>query len=98
MIRPRRGGKTAEMIRLCAEQGGYIVCADARHAQEVFRRSREMSLNIPYPITAREWHGGDYYPRGTARLWFDDLDRIIAGLSKVPVGGVTWTEEGADCV
>ena len=93
IARPRRGGKTTELIRMSALNDGYIVCANSRRAAEVTRRASELGLRIPEPITAEEWAQREYYPAGVQRLYFDDLDQIVQAISAVPVGAATWTTE-----
>ena len=44
-------------------------------------------------MTAGEWQRRDYHRSGVRGLLFDDLDRIIAGMSAVPVFAATWTAE-----
>ena len=56
-------------------------------------QARELGLVIPFPLTAGEWQRCAYHPPGVQGLLFDDLDRIIQGLSTVPVIAATWTAE-----
>jgi len=91
IVRPRQAGKTTELIRRAAETGGYIVCTDQRRARQIHQQARDLGLSIPFPLTAGEWRTDAYYPPGVRALLFDDLDRIIAGMSSVPVIAATWT-------
>ena len=93
IVRSRQGGKTTELIRRAAETGGYIVCTDQRRARQIAVHARDMGLNIPFPLTAHEWQSRGYHPPGVRGLLFDDLDRIIQGMSTVPVFAATWTAE-----
>lgn len=93
IVRARRGGKTTELIRRAAESGGYIVCTDQRRARQIAVQARELGLAIPFPLTAGEWQRCAYHPPGVQGLLFDNLDRIIQGLSTVPVIAATWTAE-----
>lgn len=94
-MRGRQGGKTTELIRRAAETGAYIVCTDRRRARQIAQQAIDAGVTIQFPLTAGEWQERSYYPQGMPGLLFDDLDRIIAGMSAVPVLAVTWTgEEG----
>lgn len=93
IVRSRQGGKTTELIRRAADAGGYIVCTDQRRARQIAEHARDMGLNIPFPLTVHEWQERAYYPPGVRSLLFDDLDRIIQGMSAVPVLAATWTAE-----
>ena len=93
IVRGRQGGKTTELIRRAAETYGYIVCTDRRRARQIAEHAREMGLDIPFPLTADEWQKRAYHPPGVRGLLFDDLDRIIQGMTAVPVLAATWTAE-----
>jgi hypothetical protein len=93
IIRGRQGGKTTEMIRLAAEHHAYIVCTDQRRARQIAEQARGMGLSIPFPLTAGEWRERSYHPPGVRGLLFDDLDRIIQGMTPVPVLAATWTAD-----
>ncbi len=50
----RRSGKTTELIKESARTGAYIVVSCKNEARDVFRLSKELGLNIPYPLTVNE--------------------------------------------
>jgi hypothetical protein len=93
IVRGRQGGKTTEMIRLAAETQAYIVCTDQRRAWQIAQQARDMGLSIPFPLTAGEWQERHYHPPGVRGLMFDDLDRIIQGMTAVPVLAASWTAD-----
>ena len=47
----RRQGKTYDMIKLASENKGYILCSTAKQAQHIYDLSKDMGLNIHFPIT-----------------------------------------------
>lgn len=51
IYRKPRTGKTTELIRRCAENGGRIVCADAIRARCINEMAESMNFNILYPLT-----------------------------------------------
>lgn len=93
IIRGRGNGKTSELIRLAAETGTYIVCTDHRRAWQIAQQAEGMGLSIPFPLTAEEWQRRSYGPPGVQGMAFDDLDRIIQGMTGVPVLAATWTAD-----
>ena len=93
IVRGRQGGKTTEMIRLAAETQAYILCTDHQRARQIAVQAQEMGLSIPFPLTASEWQERRYHPPGVRGLMFDDLDRIIQGMTAVPVLAATWTSD-----
>jgi hypothetical protein len=94
IVRGRQGGKTTELIRRAAESHGYIVCADRRQARWIAERAREMGADIPFPMSASEFFGAQFYQPGCRAFLFDNLDQIIQQMSHgVPVIAATWTAE-----
>jgi hypothetical protein len=93
IVRGRQGGKTTELIRRSAESGCYIVCTDHRRAWQIKRQAEDLGLSIPFPLTTSEWQKRAYHPPGVRGLLFDDLDRIIQGMTTVPVLAATWTAD-----
>lgn len=96
ILRARQGGKTSELIRLAAGTGTYIVCTDQRRARQIAQQAKDMGLSIPFPLTAEEWRKLEYHPPGVRGIAFDDLDRIIQGMTAVPVLAATWTADDTE--
>lgn len=52
VIHKGRGqGKTYDMIKLASENKGYILCSTAQQAQYIYDLSKNMGLDIHFPIT-----------------------------------------------
>ena len=52
VIRKGRGqGKTYDMIKLASENNGYILCSTVRQAQYIYKLSKDMGVDIHFPIT-----------------------------------------------
>ena len=47
----RRQGKTYDMIKLASENKGYILCSTFQQAQHIYDLSKDMGMNINFPIT-----------------------------------------------
>lgn len=79
-----REGKTTELIKRCAENGGYIVSATQSRAQFVFRMARDLGYKIPYPLTFDELLDKQYYAKGVRKIYIDDamdlIQKITSGL------------------
>lgn len=78
----RRSGKTTELIRMCAENGGYIVCRSYNAASMIQKQSKEMGLKIPYPLTYTELLHKSYYAKGVKKLYIDDADELLRILTR----------------
>jgi hypothetical protein len=93
VIRKNGGGKSSEMIKLCATQGGYIVVTDRLAAVSLVRLAESMDLRIPFPITLQEIMNGRV-SSNCEPLWFDDLDAIAARLARgAAIGGWSATDD-----
>lgn len=52
VIHKGRGqGKTYDMIKLASENKGYILCSTVQQAQHIYNLSKDMGLDIHFPIT-----------------------------------------------
>lgn len=47
----RGQGKTYDMIKLASENKGYILCSTVRQAQYIYKLSKDMGVDIHFPIT-----------------------------------------------
>lgn len=77
IIRKPREGKTTELIKRCAEQGGYIVSATQMRAKATFKMAKDMGYNIPFPLTFYELLKVEYRAKGIRRLYIDDAHEIF---------------------
>lgn len=75
--RKRQSGKTTELIRLCAENGGYIVCRSDNMASAIQDQAGEMGLDIPFPLTYTEFIEGKYYGAGVRKIYIDDAEALL---------------------
>ena len=90
IMRGRRNGKTTELIKMSAENGGYIVCRSHNAASMIKKQSKEMGLKIPYPITYAELLRKSYYAKGVKKLYIDDVDELLRTLTRgVEVEAIT---------
>jgi len=93
IIKSRREGKTLELIKRCAEEGGYIVCESYKDADLIKEKATSMGLNIPLPITYNEFIQGRYYGKGISGFHIDNADIFIQHMSKaVEVKSITITK------
>ena len=47
----RRQGKTYDMIKIASENKGYILCRTFQQAQHIYNLSKDMGMDIHFPIT-----------------------------------------------
>lgn len=77
----RQSGKTTELIKESARTGAYIVVSCKNEARDVFRLSKELRLNIPYPLTVNEMiyesPSSYIFQKG---ILIDNLERILCCL------------------
>lgn len=78
-----REGKTTELIRRCAENGGYIVCASSMRAKHTYEMAKDLGYKIPYPLTFDELLEKRYYKQGIKKIYIDDAMELI---QKIAIG------------
>jgi len=92
----RQSGKTTRLIKVSAENGGYIVCRSKEECNRIFNQATKMGLNIRFPVTYHEVITGDYYGRGILEFYIDDVDLFIRTVCRgVRVEAVTFTPFGS---
>lgn len=85
----RRCGKTTRAIKAAAEHFAYIVCMNMDNCTAVFNQAKEMGLDIPFPITMREFVSGEYAGKGVKGFVIDNADMLLQSISKVPIRAIT---------
>lgn len=93
ILKNRQSGKTTDLIRKCALDGGYIVCNSIKEAHRIFEQSKKMKVNIPLPITYNEFLNGHYYAQGIETVYIDNADLFLQSISKVKIGAITLSKE-----
>jgi hypothetical protein len=91
LVYGRGQGKTTELIKMCAKQGGYMVVHSRNEASRVFHAAKEMGEDIPFPLTFDELLKGQYYGPGVHQVFIDNVDMLLAWISQVPVLAVSAT-------
>ena len=83
MIHPKviykepRSGKTTELIKRCAVNGGLIVCAYQTDAFMTERLANDLGFKILKPITFEEFLAGNYDKRNVNSVCIDRADLFI---------------------
>jgi hypothetical protein len=77
---PPGKGKTDKLIEMASknEAHTYIVCSNLKEVGRVFKRSQELGLKIPFPVTFDEImqnSASRSYP--TVRYLLDDADSFL---------------------
>lgn len=95
IIKKPREGKTTELIKRCAEHGGYIVSATQMRAKATFKMAKDMGYNIPFPLTFAEFLRGEYNAKGIKRLYIDDAHELAQAIARsVEVAAITVDDWG----
>lgn len=77
-----RTGKTTELIKMCANFGGYIVCRDRIAAEQTAKMAKDLNYNIPYPMTFEEFLSGRYHAEGVRKVYIDNADVLLNRLAR----------------
>jgi hypothetical protein len=84
IARGRQQGKTEELIRLCAENKGILVCRDYNQINLVNERVEKMGLEkinciTHYDFTNFQRHG--IYGLGIGGIYIDDVEYLLQNIS-----------------
>jgi hydroxymethylpyrimidine pyrophosphatase-like HAD family hydrolase len=92
IYKARQNGKTIEAIKIAAETGSYLVCANKRECERVARVAQELGLNIPFPISFGEFMNKEYHAEGIKGCVIDNADLLLQYfLTPVPIKAITLT-------
>lgn len=100
IAKPRRCGKTTELIKLSNEHWHYIVCSDRQRVQSTAQLAQELEVDIPFPITMEEFVQGRFCaaqgPTGPGIRGFllDDIQDWLRRFAReVPITAIAVTVE-----
>lgn len=88
IYKPRRSGKTTELIKACILKGGYIVCNNEREAHRIQEQAKDMGYKIPLPITYDELINKQY-SKNISKLHIDNLGIFLDRLTQGKVETIT---------
>lgn len=89
IIRPRRAGKTYELIKLAAENNLYIVCANKSQVRDIADHAHKLGFNIPFPLSWGEFVGQQYYGKNIDGFVIDNLDMCVQSMTPVEIKAIT---------
>lgn len=87
----RQQGKTTQLIKIAAENGGYIVCRSKHECGRINDMAHAMGVRIAFPLTYQEFIEKRYHGKGISRFYIDDADVLLQSLTEVPIEVVTFT-------
>jgi hypothetical protein len=92
IIKPRRGGKTLELIKRVDDHNGYIVCINMIECERVFRFAQKSGFNINMPVTWADFLNGKFRGYRGGMIYFDNIDLMLQNSTGATIGGVTLTK------
>ena len=94
IAKPRKSGKTVELIKMSAKSHSYIVCQNQRDSSRIFAMAKEKGLDINFPITYGEFINNRYCGKGIKGFLIDDIDILIQYMCRdAGIEAVTITTE-----
>ena len=94
IIRPRRGGKTCDAIKIAADTGSFIVCFDATEAARVYTQAKRMGVRIPFPLTLEQVMNRQHLGLNIPGIVIDNVETWLYRLVGVtPIRAITITAE-----
>ena len=98
IAKPRRGGKTTELIKLSAETNTYILVANKMRQKEVMRLANLMNITIPYPVTVEDYMKTQFRGSFIKNILIDDVEDVLhAFFYTVAIDAITVTTERTSC-
>ena len=97
VIRKGRGqGKTYDMIKFASENKGYILCSTAQQAQHIYNISKDMGVDIHFPITYSDLP----LTKGQRvdNILIDNAETFIETMAGNKVSAISITDEEEDYV
>ena len=94
VIRPRRGGKTCDAIKIAADTNSFIVCFNKAEAARVADQANRMGARIPYPLIFEQIMDRQHLGLDISGLVIDNVDAWLYHLVGVtPIRAITITAE-----
>lgn len=94
ILKPRQSGKTTEIIKEAAKDFSYIVCEDPDRCQKISAMAKGLDLDIPFPITYREFIDGRFYGNGVRGFVIDNTDSLLRQIARgVSIGAISITQD-----
>lgn len=82
ICRPRRSGKTTELIKYASENNLYIVCPDLNFVRQIADKAKELNIDINYPITFREFLNYNFSKQNIKGFCIDNADMLLSDLAR----------------
>lgn len=93
IIKPRRMGKTTELIKQSNKEWKYIVCHSQQEALRIQEQAQRIDIEIPLPITYQEFLKKQYYGRVIRGFLIDNADMLLQHISPVNIDTIILTGE-----
>lgn len=95
ILQDRGTGKTTRAIQESAKTGRYILVPRESMAHHVFQKSKEMGLEIPFPITLADIHRRDSISNVIANhgIIIDEGLMVLKKLLNIPIHMITMSDE-----
>jgi predicted HAD superfamily phosphohydrolase YqeG len=91
--RARGGGKTTEAIKESNRTWKYILVLNYDRARQVAKLSKDLDIDIPFPITVEELKRDYLAGSNVEGLIIDELDDVLYALTRHHVTMATLTEK-----
>jgi hypothetical protein len=94
IVLKRGGGKTTELIKLCARyKHPLIVCNNKQMCEWTFKHARDMGFDIPMPITYDDLVYNTYRGQNIDAFFLDNAELFLQSLTSVPIVAIAMSEE-----
>jgi hypothetical protein len=80
ICKPRRAGKTTELIQI-AHENGYYICCDRGSVNRIFRYAKDIGKNIRFPLMYEELMERKFYKPGVKGILIDNADILLSRIA-----------------
>ena len=94
--KPRKTGKTTELIKIASQEGGIIVCHSRDEAYRISKTAEEIGEQILFPITYDEYLNGSFCGKNIEAFYIDNVELLLSRIARgVPVNAISINKEDA---
>jgi hypothetical protein len=92
IISKKKGtGKTTELIKIAAADGGMIVCHNINECRRIQKQAIELELNIRFPITYFEFMDESFRGSQNHLFHIDNVEMFLSSITTHKIKTITIT-------
>ena len=95
IIKPRRAGKSLELIKIAEASNAYIIVPTRRDALNLMKLAEKHGHKILFPVTVDEYMQSRFRGSFVRNILIDDADIVLQMIFReVAIDAISMTDEG----